>query len=318
MAEDLQPSDDAHGNNSERPTALHLNVNDSWAAASQGTIMLHRAKSLKGYKLDSKDGEIGRVKEFYFDDQHWAIRYMVVDTAAWLPGRQVLISPYALVAAIEKDQHIVVNLTQRQIEDSPSLEHDKPVSRQFEEAYHGYYGWPGYWSGPHMWGEQDQLVRDSTSWRSPNEGGKALDHHLRSTHTVSGYHVQATDGEIGHVDDFVIDDHTWAIRYLIVSTRNWMPGKRVLISVQWIDRVSWTESKVYVGISRENVRHSPEYTESSLLSRDYETTLYGHYDRRGYWVEEELRVPASDETPPGVQVGAPSTLHDRSVENHQV
>ena len=100
MAEDLQPSDDAHGNNPERPTALHLNVNDSWAAASQGTIMLHRAKSLKGYKLDSKDGEIGRVKEFYFDDQHWAIRYMVVDTAAWLPGRQVLISPYALVAAI--------------------------------------------------------------------------------------------------------------------------------------------------------------------------------------------------------------------------
>jgi len=254
--------------------------------------MLHRAKSLKGYKLDSQDGEIGRVKEFYFDDQHWTIRYMAVDTASWLPGRQVLISPYALVAAIESDQHIVVNLTQRQIEDSPSLDHDKPVSRQFEEAYHGYFGWPLYWEGPHKWGAQDQMVRDSNAWRSPNEDGKPSDHHLRSTHAVSGYHVHALDGEIGHVEDFVVDDQTWAIRYLIVSTRNWWPGKRVLISTQWIDRVSWSESMVFVTLSRESVRRSPEYNEQSLLTRDYETTLYGHYNRKGYWVDEGVPVVA--------------------------
>ena len=114
--------------------------------------MLNKAKTLKGYKLDSLDGEIGKVKEFYFDDQHWTIRYLVADTGNWLTGRQVLISPYALVAVNKEEQHIAIDLTKKQIEDSPSLNSDKPVSRQFEEAYYGYYGWPMYWGGPYMWG----------------------------------------------------------------------------------------------------------------------------------------------------------------------
>ena len=114
--------------------------------------MLYTAKTLKGYKLDSLDGEIGKVKEFYFDDRHWTIRYLVADTGNWLPGRQVLISPYALVAVNKSEEHISVDLTKKQIEDSPSLNSDKPVSRQFEENYYGYYGWPTYWSGPYIMG----------------------------------------------------------------------------------------------------------------------------------------------------------------------
>src|ERR1039457_902669 len=177
--------------------------------------MLSKAKTLKGYKLDSLDGEIGKVKEFYFDDRHWAIRYLVADTGNWLTGRQVFISPYALVAVIKEERSIVIDLTKKQIEDSPSLESDKPVSQQFEEAYYGYYGWPMYWDGPYMWGYYPDIVRDSEKWRESAQGEKAWDSHLRSTHEVSGYNIQAADGEIGHVEDFIIDDAAWAIRYLI-------------------------------------------------------------------------------------------------------
>ena len=118
------------------------------------------------------------------------------------------------------------------------------------------------------------------------QGEKAWDPHLRSTHDVSGHHIQATDGEIGHVEDFIIDDETWAIRYLIIDTRNWWPGKKVLVSPRWIERVSWSELKVFVNLPRETIKQSPEYTEESLLTRDYETRLHRHYNRQGYWVDE--------------------------------
>jgi len=248
--------------------------------------MLSKAKTLKGYKLDSLDGEIGKVKEFYFDDRHWTIRYLVADTGNWLTGRQVLISPYALGAVVREEQHITIDLTKKQIENSPSLNSDKPVSRQFEEAYYGYYGLPVYWGGPYMWGAYPYVVRDREKWKEFTQGEEAWDPHLRSTYDVSGHHIQALDGELGHVQDFIIDDETWAIRYLIIDTHNWWPGKKVLVSPQWIERVSWGESKVFVNLSRETIKQSPEYTEESLLTRDYEIGLHRHYNRQGYWIDE--------------------------------
>jgi uncharacterized protein YrrD len=248
--------------------------------------MLSKADTLKGYKLKSIDGEIGKVKEFYFDDRYWAIRYLVAGTGNWLTDRQVLISPYALVAVNKEEQHIAINLTKKQIEDSPSLNSDKPVSRQFEEAYYGHFGYPMYWWGPSMWGYYPYIVRDREKWKEPTKGKKAWDPHLRSTHAVSGHHIQAADGEIGHVDDFIIDDEVWAIRYLVIDTRNWWPGKKILISPQWIERVSWDEAKVFVNLSRETIKQSPEYQAGSLLTRDYETGLHRHYNRQGYWVDE--------------------------------
>jgi len=248
--------------------------------------MLSNAKTLHGYTLDSRDGEIGKVKEFYFDDQHWAIRYLVADTGDWLMDRQVLISPYALIAVNEEKQRVAIDLTNKQIEDSPSLNRDKPVSRQFEESYYGHYGWPYYWSGLNVWGAFAYPVPRPEKGRRSVQNEKTWDPHLRSTHDVSGYHIQAADDEIGHVEDFIIDDETWAIRYLIIDTRNWWPGKRVLISPQWIERVSWDESKVFVNIPRETIKQSPEYTEESLLTRDYETRLHRHYNRQGYWANE--------------------------------
>ena len=250
------------------------------------TIMLNKTKTLKGYKLEGRDGEIGEIKEFYFDDRHWTIRYLVAETGTWLTGRQVLISPYALGSLNSEEQNIEVELTQKQIEDSPSLDSDKPVSRQFEQDYYGYYGWPTYWGGMYNWGYYPYPMRDREQRRESTQAEKAWDHHLRSTDAVTGYNIQATDGEIGHVEDYIIDDETWAIRYLVVSTRNWWPGKKVLVSPQWIERVSWSESKVFVDLSREAIKQSPEYTEETLLTRDYEAGLHGHYKRPEYWQEE--------------------------------
>lgn len=248
--------------------------------------MLINAKTLNGCKLDSRDGEIGKVKEFYFDDRHWTIRYLIADTGSWLASRQVLIAPSALGAIRLEERLVSVELTKKQIENSPSLNTDKPVSRQYEEDYYGYYGWPTYWDGPNRWGAYPYLVRDPNQWDKATKRTRAWDPELRSTRAVTGYHIQADDGEIGHVEDFVIDDETWAIRYLVVATRNWWPGKKVLISPQWINRVSWGESKVFINLSRETIKQSPEYTEDSLVSRDYEVDLYGHYNQKGYWTEE--------------------------------
>jgi hypothetical protein len=246
--------------------------------------MLDKAKTLSGYKLRSLDGDIGKVKDFYFDDHHWTIRYLVADTGDWLADRLVLISPHSLTAVDRKQRFIAIDLTKRQIEGSPSWNSDKPVSRQLEEDYYGYYGWPAYWSGSLMWGPYSFLPHERVEASKVNSGGKPWDPHLRSASKERGYNLQAKDGDIGHVDDFIIDDETWAIRYMVADTRNWWPGKKVLISPRWIERVSWEESKVFVDLLRETIKMSPEYTEEALLTRDYEAKLHEHYKREGYWI----------------------------------
>ena len=138
-----------------------------------------------------------------------------------------------------------------------------------------------------MWGPYPYIMRDRGKWEKSTRAAKAWDHRLRSTRDVSGYNIQAADGEIGHVEDFLIDDKTWAIRYLVIDTRNWWPGKKVLVSIHWIERVSWSESKVFVNLPCETIKQSPEYTEESLLTRDYEIELHRHYDRQGYWPDDE-------------------------------
>ena len=252
--------------------------------------MLHRTKTLLNYELDSLDGPMGGVKDFYFDDRHWTIRYLVANTGNWLTGRQVLISPHALVAAIREEEQIAVDLTRKQIEESPSLASDRPVSRQFEMDYYGYYEWPPYWGGPYAWGSYPY---PGPSWTSdgqaaPAETESGDDPHLRSMQQMTGYHIEAADGEIGHVADFVIDDESWAVRYLIVDTRNWWFGKHVLISPQWIDRISWTESKVYVSMPRETIKNAPEYEDRRSISRSYENELRDYYQREGYRIPESI------------------------------
>jgi hypothetical protein len=248
--------------------------------------MLLRAKELSGYKLGARDGWIGTVKEFYFDDKSWTIRYLVANTGNWLTGRRVLLSPFALDPVRKDDGMIPVDLTMKQIEHSPSLDSDKPVSRQFELQYYPYYGWPAYWDGSYAWGTAAFPRHGHGGWSSAIHHAKTDNPHLRSTEDVDGHTVQALDGGVGHVADFVIDDETWAIRYLIVDLHNWLPAKKVLISPKWIDNISWEDSQVVVGLTCDAIKESPEYTEDALITRDYETQLHRHYKREGYWAGE--------------------------------
>ncbi len=247
--------------------------------------MLTRTSTLTGYRLQGLDAEVGKVEDFYFDDRHWAIRYLVADTGTWLTSRKVLISPYALLSVTTEAKRIAIDLTRKQIEDSPSLDTHKPVSQQFEEQYHEYYGFPLYWTGEHMWGSDQVIQRDRERWEQFKHDKKAWDPHLRSCTAVNGYHIQATDGEVGHVDDFIIDDEAWAIRYLVIATRDWWPGKKVLVSPKWIKDVSWDRSRIVVDLSRESIKQSPSYTEGSLPAQEYEAELHRHYGRQGYWVD---------------------------------
>jgi len=243
-------------------------------------------KELKGNTIVATDGDIGTLDDFYFDDKSWTIRYLVTSTGNWFQGKDVLLSPFAVGKAGVSSGRINVTLTKKQVEESPSIDTDKPVSRQHEAQYHDYYGYPYYWSGPYLWGPMyypelpvgdQEIVEERLAERED-----AGDEHLRSAAKVTGYHIEATDGEIGHVEDFIIDDETWEIRYMVVDTRNWLPGKKVLIAPRWIHQVSWDNSKVYVNLSRAAIENGPEY-HSDDFNREYEKKLHDHYDRPKYW-----------------------------------
>ncbi|MFN7139723.1 MAG: PRC-barrel domain-containing protein [Limisphaerales bacterium] len=218
--------------------------------------MLRKARTLKGFHLGAIDGEIGKIKDFYFDDTSWKVRYMVADTGKWLPHRKVLISPHAFGSIDDKERLVHVQLTREQVENSPTIDADKPVSRQMEEDYLRYFGWPFYWLDPLMWGAPAAAGPVETADAEAREG----DPHLRSVEEVIGYHIQARDGEIGHVEDFLVDEDDWTIHEMIVETRNWLPGKRVLVSPLLIKSVNWAESTVRVALTREALKTElPEY-----------------------------------------------------------
>ena len=234
--------------------------------------MLQSIKKLYGDKLGASDGEIGQVKDFYFDDQNWAVRYVVADTGAWLPGRLVLISPHAFGNLGQTGNVLRVNLTRKQIENSPSIESHKPVSRQYEEEYYRYYGWPFYWQGDGLWGMSGFPILELPPETSTGETASAsprpaetADAHLRSAQAVSGYHLQASDGTTGHVCDFMMDARSWAIRQLVIKTGHRFSGKEVEIPTRAVDRISWDESKVFVNLTRAAIEQSPAHP-ASLFS----------------------------------------------------
>jgi hypothetical protein len=228
--------------------------------------MLQSIKQLYGVKLSASDGEFGHVKDFYFDDQNWAVRYLVADTGSWLPGRKVLISPHAFGRLDPAGKLLPVSLTRKQIEDSPSIDSHKPVSRQFEEEYYRYYGWPYYWQGDALWGMSGFPILDLPPQPLQGEPSTAsvqstenVDAHLRSTQAVNGYHIQASDGKLGHVCDFMMDAQNWAICQLVVKTGHRFSGKEVQISTSKVERISYEESTVFVKLTAEAVERSPAH-----------------------------------------------------------
>ena len=228
--------------------------------------MLQSLKRLYGNKLGASDGEIGHVKDFYFDDQSWAVRYLVADTGSWLPGRQVLISPHSLGTLDPEAGVLRVSLTRQQVENSPSIETHKPVSRQYEEEYYRYFGWPGYWQGDQLWGLTGFPILAGQAAPPPGEPARAdgsqtrpADPHLRSAQDVTGYHLRTVDATIGHVGDFLMDPRSWAIGQLVVKTGHRLTGREVLISAGQVDRISYDDSTVFVNLTGADIENSPAY-----------------------------------------------------------
>jgi len=225
--------------------------------------MLQSIKQIYRNKLGATDGEIGQVNDFYFDDKSWAVRYVVADTGTWLPGRQVLISPRAFGGFHQAGKVLSVNLTRKQIEGSPAIESHKPVSRQYEEEYHRYYGWPFYWDGEGLWGRSEYPILSAPPKTMPhqetvaaNQKPEHADAHLRSAQAVQGYSIKASDGIAGHVRDFMMDPKNWAICQLVIKTGNRFTGKEVQIPVGKVDRISYEDSTVFVNLTMEAIERS--------------------------------------------------------------
>jgi len=268
--------------------------------------MLRSLINLEGYAIRASDGLIGHVKDFYFDDEAWAVRYLVVETGSWLSSRKVLISPVAIGHSNWTDKILPVSITREQVKNSPDIDTDKPVSRQHEMEYFNYYGYyPYYWGGAGLWGGgaypgamltgagyagsgAEYLTAQAEQARVAREAGQHDndDPHLRSGNAVMKYHIEASDGDIGHIQDLLLDDETWAVRYLIVDTSNWWLGHQVLIAPKWIQYVSWSERMISVDLTRQLIKDAPPYHSAATLDRDGEINVHKHYKRAGYWADE--------------------------------
>lgn len=245
--------------------------------------MLHSLSDLQGYDILATDGSLGSVHDFYFDDRYWTIRYLVVDTGSWLPGRKVLIASSAAKTPDHERRTLSVSLTRQQIEDSPDVGPDLPLSRQHEIDLHDYYRWSYYWA-PFPAGAAMAPVPPPAPVDTPYaQDTVAGDPNLRSVREVTGYYIAAEDGDMGHVEELIGDDERWLIPYFVVDTRNWLPGRKVLAATSWIDSVGWNESQIRVRLTRDAIKNSPEYDPSQPLTREDEERLHRHYERRGYW-----------------------------------
>lgn len=261
--------------------------------------MLRRLKDLRGYNIHCKDGELGNSYEFYFDDESWTIRYLVADTGKWLPGRLVLISPESLGQPGWDTKIFPVNLTQKQVENSPEISKHQPVSRAKEKLLGDYYGWPPYWAAARMPGTV--MPPASAVPLMPveeKEQREAADEHLRRTREVIGYKVSASDRIVGHVDDFIVDDENWKIRYLVVNLRkwfHWLPGgKKVLVAPAWIESIVWRNETAYLDVPAKIVKNAPRYNESRPVTRDFEITLFKYFEKPEYWVAVETQMKNAD------------------------
>jgi uncharacterized protein YrrD len=246
---------------------------------------LRRLRDLKDYVLLARDGEIGRIEQVYFDDQQWDVRYFVVHTGGWLFGRDVLIAPHAVSGVDDENQRITLDLSREQVENAPPIDSARPVSRHYEIEYHRHYGWPPYWETSAFGVPTPPVVPPAEPMTKPPiepppEPADAPDNlHLRDSGEVMGYRLQARDGEIGHVHDLVLDDQDWRVRYFVVDTGNWLPGKKVLVAPLWIDRVSWVEGAIFVELGRELIRTAPAYDPDQIIGHDDEVRLYAHYGK---------------------------------------
>ncbi len=249
--------------------------------------MLRSLKEIEKYDVSATDGELGTVVDFLFDDERWAVRYLVVETGTFLNGRQVLISPVFFRPVDWGMRRFHLAMTRDKVKRSPSIDLHEPVSRQHEQEYYGYYGYPYYWGYTGLWGTAGSpglLAPTRSSVRVPGKASTpAGDSHLRSAREVIGYTLHGSDDSLGHVADLIVEDETWAVRYLVLDTSHWWWGKKVLLSPAWASEIRWADKTVAVNVSREKIKQSPGWDGIATINRHYEGQLYRYYGRRAYW-----------------------------------
>jgi uncharacterized protein YrrD len=247
---------------------------------------MRNLKDLEGYTVQASDGEVGSVHDFYFDDDQWTVRYLIVLTSEEFGKGKVLLSPLVVDKIYDDEKSVKLTVSKEDVKNSPDIDAAKPISRKLEIEIHDYYQWPYYWQSGGVSGIGPGVVSAYPAAADRDQGSSAdrLNHPtLRSISEVLGYNIQARDGEIGFLEDFVVEDEAWRMLYLIVNTGSWLSDRKVLVSPQWIDRISWPNSTVEVDLNKETVRHSPELNPSAPINREYETKLYDHYGRNKYW-----------------------------------
>jgi uncharacterized protein YrrD len=242
-------------------------------------MMIRGVKELRGLKMYSIDEEIGKLVDIYFEENEWIVRYLVVEVGDWLDRKTILFSPLAVTLL---EDGIKIGIKREMIEKSPAVDVERPISRQQEVELHRYFDWPFYWV--RLDHSSYPLVEMYTEMREKgNIADEVESPLLRSAREVTGYKIAARDGEIGSVDNFLIDDTSWRILYMVVDTGSWLPGRKVLISPTWIEEISWNDSRVRVNLDQDTIRNSPEYDPSAPPDREYEDRLYDHYERDKYW-----------------------------------
>jgi len=244
--------------------------------------MLRNINEIIGYELLIEGKSVGNCKDLLFDDDCWTIRYLLADTGKWLFDKKVLISPLMISNPDWSARIINLNISKEQLEDCPSQTVDEPVSREYEEKINQFFGYPSYWSSNGLWGHAAFPTDLSISLASefdediPNLLKLMIDekNHLRSFKKVKGYSINALNGDIGHLEDIIVDDQTWALRYIVVDTRNWFPGgKKVMLSLNWVEAISWLNSNFSVNLSKEKIKESPEFDPGKPIKSKYEKRL---------------------------------------------
>lgn len=243
--------------------------------------MLRSIKALVGYSVLGTDGELGAANDFLFDDAEWKTRYLVVDTGTFFPGRKVLIPSSGLSEPQWSARTFPVNLTTEQIKNSPTVENDLPVSRQHEEAVFEHFQWVPYWA-PQGLGNMTHPAAVPVAEETAGEGAAKTeegDPHLRSLNEVTGYTILAQDGEVGHISDFIVDDADWMLRMIVAQTGNWLPGRSVLLAVEWIEDMDWLGKKAKFDLKKETIKDAPEFDPAEPVNRRVEERLYDYYGR---------------------------------------
>jgi hypothetical protein len=249
--------------------------------------MLWTVSTIKGFDVEATDGQIGKVGDVLFEDSNWVMRWLVVDTGHWLTGRKVLLPLSALSPPDLARRCFPVKLTMQQVKDGPDVDTDQPVSRQIEARIFDYYGWAPYPLGMGVpisnaiavpfalpTPAERRLIEERGADLEPDAQG---DPHLRSATNVTDYKVHANDGEIGHVEDFLVSDSDWSIRYLVLDTRNWWPGEKVLIAPHSVDKIDWKDHAIEVDLTRDKIRGGPRYDPAGIVDDTYDIAFQTYY-----------------------------------------